>query len=229
MSTPVDVGTETLPPELRAAIGRDLEPVVPLASPWRRTLTTLVPSLAVLAPLVILLARPSMAPPLVSFSGGGISLLEWLVGLVLLWLALREAVPALGLGARRAFLAIVAGVLVQFLLGLASWYDMPSGPPGADAVAVGARCSTIVGLLGLPHLAVAIWLAFRALPIRPRWSGALAGAAAGLVADAVWHLACARNDLQHLLLWHVTATVAMALVGAVTGSWWGFRARTRRP
>lgn len=228
MSSPADIRTEPLPPKLRAAIGSDFEPVVPLASPWRRTVTTLVPSLAVLAPLMILLARPAMAPPLVSFSGGGISLLEWLVGLGLLWLALREAVPALGLGARRAFLAIAASVLVQFLLGLASWHDMPSPTPASDALAIGARCSTFVGLLGLPHLAVAIWLAFRALPIRPRWSGALAGAAAGLVADAVWHLACARNDLQHLLLWHVTATVAMALVGAATGSWWGFRTGRRR-
>jgi hypothetical protein len=75
-------------------------------------------------------------------------------------------------------------------------------------------------VIGLPHLAIATWLALRALPIRPRWSGALAGAAAGLLADSIWHLACARNDLEHLLVWHFGATLAMTLIGAVSGSFW---------
>jgi|CXWL01.1.fsa_nt_gi hypothetical protein len=214
---------EPVPTALRAAITRDLEPVTALVSPWRRALAVTLPALAVLAPLMILIVRPADSPSLRSFSGGGISIIEWVVGVLLLWLALREAVPGLGAGAVRSLLAIVTGVAVQLGLGLYSWYESGSPLGGPDGVRIGARCTTIVGVLGLPHVAVATWLAFRALPIRPRWSGALAGAAAGLVADAVWHLACARNDLEHLLLWHITATVAMTLVGAFTGSWWSTR------
>ena len=70
----------------------------------------------------------------------------------------------------------------------------------------------------MPSLAIAVWLALRALPLRPRWSGALAGTAAGLLADSLWHLACVRYDLEHLLVWHFSATVVLTLLGAAWGS-----------
>lgn len=152
-----------------------------------------------------------------SIAGGGVSVLEWLGGLGLLWLALREAVPGLGIGAGRSALAIVAGVVLQFGLGLLIWQRAGAAAAGSGAIAIGTQCATIEGMIGLPHLAIATWLALRAFPLRPRWSGALAGASAGLLADSVWHLACARNDLEHLLVWHLGATVAMAGVGAFAG------------
>jgi len=67
-------------------------------------------------------------------------------------------------------------------------------------------------------LAAGAFLALRALPLRPSWSGALAGAAAGLFADAIWHLSCSVTDLSHLLVWHLGATVALALAGSLSGS-----------
>jgi Negative regulator of sigma F len=215
---------EPVPAALREAVKLDLAPVVTLPPPWRRALALALPTLIVLAAAIFLLSRREGAADLFSLAGGGVSVLEWLGGLGLVWLALREAVPGLGVGAVRSMLALAGGVGLQLALGFLIWQRTGAGLTGPGALAAGARCATIEGAIGLPHLAIATWLALRALPIRPRWSGALAGAAAGLLADGIWHLACSRNDLEHLLVWHFGATVAMMLVGAVTGSFW-----TRRP
>jgi small-conductance mechanosensitive channel len=221
MTTP---DREPVPAALRAAVRRDFAPVTPLASPSRRALVLALPALVVLSAAVAVLARGRGVPGVFSLAGGGVSLLEWLAGFALLWLALREAVPGLGVGAGRALAALSGGILLQLLLGILVWQQANAALSGPGALAVGSRCASIEGAIGLPHLAIATWLALRALPIRPRWSGALAGAAAGLLADSLWHLACARNDLEHLLVWHFGATVAMTLVGAVAGSFWPRRA-----
>lgn len=211
---------EPVPAALRAALRRDFAPVTPLAPPSRRALLLALPAFVVLAVALLLLARGQGYPEVISLARGGVSLLEWLAGFGLLWLALREAVPGLGIGASRALAALSGGILLQILLGILIWQRTGAGLSGPGALAVGSQCASIEGAIGLPHLAIATWLALRALPIRPRWSGALAGAAAGLLADSIWHLACARNDLEHLLVWHFGATVAMTLLGAVSGSFW---------
>lgn len=211
---------EPVPAALRAAIQRDFAPVTPLASPSRRALVLALPALVALSAAVALLARGESYPGALSLAGGGVSLLEWLAGFGLLWLALREAVPGLGIGAGRALAALSGGILLQILLGILIWQRAGADLSGPGALSVGSQCASIEGAIGLPHLAIATWLALRALPIRPRWSGALAGAAAGLLADSLWHLACTRNDLQHLLVWHFGATLAMTLLGAVAGSFW---------
>ena len=211
---------EPVPAALRAAVRRDFAPVTPLAPPSRRALLLALPAFVVLAVALLLLARGQGYPEVISLARGGVSLLEWLAGFGLLWLALREAVPGLGIGANRALAALSGGILLQILLGILIWQRTGAGLSGPGALAVGSQCASIEGAIGLPHLAIATWLALRALPIRPRWSGALAGAAAGLLADSLWHLACARNDLEHLLVWHFGATVAMTLLGAVSGSFW---------
>lgn len=224
MTTP---DREPVPAALRAAVRRDFAPVTPLASPSRRALVLALPAFVVLSAAVLVLARGQGYPGAISLAGGGVSLLEWLAGFGLLWLALREAVPGLGIGAGRALAALSGGVLLQILLGILIWQRTGAGLTGPGAVAVGSQCASIEGAIGLPHLAIATWLALRALPIRPRWSGALAGAAAGLLADSLWHLACARNDLEHLLVWHFGATLAMTLLGAVAGSFWPRRSGAR--
>ncbi len=211
---------EALPPGLREAVRRDLTPVAPLLPPWCRACALALPALITVAILAWVLGREGSPVGLFTLATGGVSLLEWLAGFALVWLALREAVPGLGVGATRAGLAAASGIALQLALGLVLWRSTRAGPSGPGALAAGVQCASIEGILGLPLLAAATWLALRALPMRPRWSGALAGAAAGLFADAIWHLACARNDLEHLLVWHFGATVAMTLLGAVTGSFW---------
>lgn len=211
-------GHEPVPAALRAALRRDFAPVSPLARPARRALVLALPALAGLAAAALLLVR-GQGFAVLSLAGGGVSLLEWLTGLGLLWLALREAVPGLGVGAGRALAALAGGLLLQLLLGIFVWQSSGAGPSGPAAQAIGLHCASFEGAIGLPHLAIALWLVMRALPLRPLWSGALAGAAAGLLADSLWHLACPRYDREHLLVWHFGATVAMTLAGAALGLW----------
>jgi len=217
---------EIVPAALRSAVRGELTPVTPLAPPWRRGLGLAAPALVAVLAMLGVLGRLGIVAEAgwLSFPGGGVAFLEWAAGFLLLWLALREAVPGLGLGAGRAAAAIAGGIGLQVALGLVVWSRTGAGAIGANAVAVGSECASIAGVIGLPHLAVAIWLAARALPIRPRWSGALAGAAAGLLADAIWHLGCARFDLEHLLVWHLGATLGITLAGALAGSFWTRRA-----
>lgn len=211
---------ELVPKALRDAVRGDFAPLVPLMAPWRRALALALPTLFVLTAAAFVHLRGHGVPFLFSLAGCGVSFLEWLAGLGLVWLALREVVPGMGFGAGRSLLALGGAVALQVSLGLLIWQRTGAGLTGPGAIAAGAQCATMEGAIGLPHIATVTWLALRALPVRPRWSGALAGAAAGLLADAVWHLACARTDLEHILVWHFGATVAMALIGAVTGSFW---------
>ncbi len=219
---------DPLPAALRESIRRDFAPVAPLSPPFWRALALAVPALVALSVAILILSRGAGATRVLSLTGGGVSVLEWLAGLGLVWLALREAVPGLGVGAVRAMIAVAGGIGLQLLLGVLLWQRTGAGLSAPDAVAVGSRCATIEGTIGLPHLAIAIWLGLRALPIRPRSSGALAGAAAGLLADGVWHMECARNDLEHLLVWHLGATVVLTLLGAVAGSFWSRRQESIR-
>jgi len=211
------VSGERLPRELRERVLAELEPVSPLAGPARRAIVVALPALALAGIFGLLLARDSGAAALASLAGAGFSILEWAAGIALVWMALREAVPGLGYGALRAGLAIGAAIALELVLGLA--LATTDGPP-PPTLAAGAHCGLAEGLLGLPLLAVAAFLALRALPVRPRWSGALAGAAAGLFADAAWHLSCAVTDLAHVVVWHLGATVALAVVGFLSGSLW---------
>jgi hypothetical protein len=213
-----------LPDALRRRIADDLEPVRPLAAPNRRALLLVLPVALALGVLPMFFLERHGAP-LWSAIGGGISLVELIAGALLLWLALRDAVPGLGLGAKRASLALAGGLGVQLLIGLAIWGAGGALAPSADRLLIGWQCARAEGFLGLPILTAALWLGTRALPIRPRWSGALAGAAAGLLADAVWHLFCGRTDLLHVLVWHFGVTWLLTVVGFFAGSLWDGRRR----
>jgi len=204
---------EPVPTALRAALGQDFAPVAPLSPPWKRALRLAIPTL-ILVGAAMLLLPPRGPISASSLPGAGFSVLEWLVGLTLVWLALREAVPGLGVGARRALAALGAGIGLQLALGFLLWQRSGASLGGPHAAAHGAACAAMEGALGMPSLAIAVWLALRALPLRPCWSGALAGAAAGLLADSLWHLVCVRYDLEHLLVWHFSATLVLTLLGA---------------
>ncbi len=206
-----------LPPRLRAEILGALEPVRPLGPPGRRAFLLAFPVLAALA-LALLAAVNGWAALGVSTPlAWACSFLQWSAALVLLWMALRESVPGFGFGPARGALALAAGVALQLGIGFAL---AESGRVAGGALAAGLQCAKGEGAIGLPHLALAAFLALQALPVRAVWSGALAGAAAGLLADALWHLICPRLDLAHLLTWHFGSTLVLAAVGALAGTLW---------
>lgn len=218
-------GDEQVPGPLRESVLVDLGPVAPLAAPARRALAVALPALALAGVVAVVAARSSAGAPLWSPGGGGVSLLEWAAGLGLVWMALREAVPGRGFGAVRSALALAVAIGLELGLGLLLARSASGAGP---ELAAGAHCGAAEGVLGLPWLALASFLVLRALPLRPRWSGALAGAAAGLFADAAWHLACSVTDLAHIAVWHVGATLALASIGFWSGSLWTLRAAARR-
>src|SRR5689334_8993306 len=109
----------TVPTRLRAQVLAEWAPVAPLRAPWRRAM--------LIAPLAALMAgvaatywgpQPDWDAP-----GFGITLtlsaLQWLVGLALLALALREAVPGRATG-RAALLTACVAVLAILAINLAA-------------------------------------------------------------------------------------------------------------
>lgn len=202
---------------LRAALRRDSKRVRPLWSAQRRALVVALVLGWVVTFAVFSWPGVSLVVPLESFPGGGVSAILASLGVALLVLALREGVPGAGLGGARSAGAIGCAIALQVVTGLLLWHGGGRATAADDGVAAGLHCASVEGWIATPFLVVAIGLLMRAFPVRPAASGALAGAAAALLADAIWHLACARVDLAHLLQWHAGVTVAAALAGAVVG------------
>jgi hypothetical protein len=225
MSTRDD--TPRLPEELRSAIARESGPVRPLRSPWVRAL----PVALLLAGLLVVLSR---VPDFVVFWDDAPATVAWLwslcfaqalVGLALIALSLREAVPGRAIPSS-AVAGVFAGAFA--LQGVLAWltHGVATGPAyDASMFWAGMSCARTEMLLGLPALVVTIWLAFRAYPVRPARAGLLGGLGAGLFADGVQHLSCPMSDLRHVLVWHVAGMLGLALVGAATGA---LAARFRR-
>jgi hypothetical protein len=152
-------------------------------------------------------------------------LVEWATGLVLLALALGEAVPGRSIGGNRAAAALATGIAVETAAALTLWRAAGGSIASLDALPHAAACFSIESALGLVPLGLGTWLGMRALPLFPLRSGLLAGAAAGLFAEALWQQVCARRDLLHLAGGHAAAALALTLVGALAGL---AAARTRR-
>lgn len=216
-------GREELPDVLRRAIEDDPGPVRPLRSPGVRSLAVALWGVAVLVLLPTVLGMRGDAKVLGFMLSWGVSILESLAGLGLVWLALREAVPARG-GSVAGRLAALAAALV-ILVGTAfiTWARVRPVGPVDDAVLHGVKCFSMEGVFGVPALVLTLWLVVRAFPVRPVWAGVLGGAGAGMLADGVQHLLCGIPDLHHVLVWHGGAALLLAVIGGVIGRLWQWR------
>ncbi|MGE5234877.1 MAG: NrsF family protein [Acidobacteriota bacterium] len=216
-----------LPERLRRQVLADLRPVRPLPPPAVRAAEVALWAVALflIVPAVFPLRRDGALLGWLLMWGAAAA--ECLTGILLVGLALREAVPGAGLGRGRSLAALIAGVTVQAMVGVLSWVKSPPSATGVTAHHSGAACFASQSMLALPALALAMWLVVRALPVRPRWAGALAGLGAGLMADGVWHLICPLSNLEHLLLWHGGATALLTLAGWLLGLLWERREAAR--
>lgn len=202
------------PSPLRSRVARELSPVRPLLSPGRRAAW-----LSLLAAGTVLLAwLRTRGQDGSSAQGLAVAAVEWAAGLAMVWVALREAVPGLGLGRARAAAMLGGGLAVQLAAAALLAGSASESWLGTGGAAAGLQCVRGESSLGLPLLAVAIWLLLRAFPLHARLASALAGGAAGLFADACWHLVCSRTDFAHLALWHFGSTVLLALAGYAAGA-----------
>jgi hypothetical protein len=214
MSTP---HPSRLPPALRDALARDSEPVRPLRAPWQRSMAVAVWFVGVLLILPQLGQVFSLREDLGLLAIWLPTILQALLGLGLIHLALREAVPGQALRDSHVVLVSVAALVVQgsvaTISGLLSHVDY-------DPVQMfwkGSVCARTEAMLGVPALLLTIWLAFRAYPVRPAVAGLLGGLGAGLFADGVQHLHCPMGDFRHVIVWHVGGMTLLALLGAGLG------------
>lgn len=224
------MNTDLLPDELRRAVEDNFKPVRPLPPVWMRTLQAVAIAAFGLTAIVIvfkLSLRPDM-DQLPMWLGWGCTTLQMVVGVVLLGMALREAVPGAGVPTGAAALAVGTGVLMQVLVGIATWMHSPGMPfaPGRG-VKIGVTCATHDAGFALPALVVTLWLVFRALPLRPSVAGLLGGTGAAVTADAMTHVLCPMSDLRHVLVWHTGVIFGLMVIGWVAGVLWE-RARYRR-
>ncbi len=220
------MSTNSIPESLREVISEDLQPVRPLPPVWMRTLTAVAVAAAGLAVMVVafkLRLRPDMdqIPMWLSWGCTGLQLI---VGVVLIGMALREAVPGRGVPYGAVKLAVGTGVLMQVLVGIATWMHSSGMPfPNGLGLKVGMTCATHDTALALPALLVTLWLVFRALPLRPSVAGLLGGTGAAIGADAINHVLCPMSDLRHVLVWHTGVIFGLMLIGWLTGRVWEWR------
>jgi hypothetical protein len=151
----------------------------------------------------------------------GCTALQLVVGIVLVSMALREAVPGSGVPTGAVTLAVSTGIVMQILVGIATWMQSPGMPLiKGHGLKVGMTCSSHDLALALPALAITLWLVFQALPLRPSIAGLLGGTGAAVTADAVNHMLCPMSDLRHVLVWHTGMLFGLMLVGWVAGRLW---------
>jgi hypothetical protein len=217
------VSTELLPNSLRRTISDDLAPVKPLSPVWVRTLYAVVVGAAGLT-LVVAAFKLSLRPDMEQIPmwlSWGCTAVQFVVGVVLMSMALRESVPGHGVPTGAVGLVVSMGVVMQIVVGVATWMQSPGLPfVKGHGLRIGLACSTHDVALALPALAATLWLVFRALPLRPSMAGILGGTGAAVTADAINHIICPMSDLRHVLVWHTGMIFGLMFVGWAAGTLW---------
>jgi hypothetical protein len=207
---------------LQERIADDLDPVRPIQPVWRRTLMVAVVATLVMAVTVfgLKLQLRSDMDMLPVWLGWGCTLLELLVGVLIIGLALRESVPGSSQPMGLVRTAVATGLAIQILVGITTWMHSPGMPIGSDWFAKSVGCLAHDTTLVLPTLIITLWLVFRALPLRAPMAGLLGGVGAAITGDAVTHLLCPMSDLRHVLVWHTGAIFGFMALGWAVGLLW---------
>jgi hypothetical protein len=212
-----------MPETLRRTVADDLVPVRPLPPAWVRTLQAATLAVVGIAVIIVLFSR-SLRPDmdqLPMWVGWGSTALQLAVGVVLIGLALREAIPGQQVSQPVSASFIGLGAFMQVVVGIATWMNSPGMvAPEGKATILGVGCALNDIALAAPAMAVTLWLVFRALPIRPSIAGLLGGAGAAVTADALTHVLCPMSDLRHVLVWHTGALLVLMLLGWAIGRAW---------
>jgi hypothetical protein len=204
-----------IPDALRTAIERDLAPARPLPPPARRTLALVPLAALLLVGSVVLFGLRLDARALGVPLTWGASAVEAGLGLVLIWAALREAVPATMLPRRLAWCLGAAALVIVLATTWLTWLASPTTIRPDAVLLVWRICVAGPLLAALPAFAAAGLLVARAFPLRPRLAGALYGLGVGLMSDAGWRLYCHFSDPAHVLGAHTFAVVLLASAGSI--------------
>jgi hypothetical protein len=203
-----------VPPDLRARLAADYQPVRALRSPWMRALWVLpLGVLALVAAPIAFDVRPD-GSRLGWLGVWGFSLMQSAIGFAVVAAALRESIPGRGWsrGAIVLWLAmpfVIIGAVTMF-----SWQFSPVMLRRGFWV-VGGMCFAGSAATALPVVALTSILAARAYPTRPALAGAMLGLGAGLMADAGWRIFCHFSEPAHVLSAHLAAVVMSAAIGSL--------------
>lgn len=211
---------DSIPNDLREAIEGDLDPVRPLHPAWVRTMLAVAILVVVLA---FVLAKASLRPDmdqLPIWLSWGCSILQLALGVLLIGLALREAVPGEGIPGGAVRIAAITALAVQILVGIATSIYSPAITMPGSGIAPGIGCLKHETAMALPTFLVTLWLVFRALPLRAPTAGLLGGAGATVASDAVIHLLCPMSNLSHVFVWHTGALILFMALGWFAGTIW---------
>jgi Negative regulator of sigma F len=221
------------PPEsLTRAIAQDLRPVRPSPRPLYLALR-MVP-LALLVSSMILLAiglRPDsgILGPLLTW---GASAAQFLVAIMLIWIAARESTPAGRLPREAVYSAAFLAALVVVFVSLLTFWTSPANDAvrfsplhvveshlsaGISPWVVGFACGIGSTLAGGILVLFFSWVFRNSLATRPTVAGALYGAGAGLAINAGWRIACPISTPWHALGAHGAAIIATVILGALIG------------
>ena len=202
-------------PDYRQEIVGSLTPVRPLPSPARRVwmLVPLGLLLSITAPLLAGQRGDLGAyAPLVTW---GLTGLQSLLGLWLLALGLREAVPGQNVSWRAlAFAAVLTALLVGGVTVMTNTASATIVPPGREWQ-YWAECVAWPLAMGAPFMLIATLMAVRAFPTRPAIAGALCGMSAGVLSDAGWRLSCWISEPIHIVGSHGLAMLGLAAAGSI--------------
>jgi hypothetical protein len=199
----------------RDEIVNTLVPVRPLPKPSRRVW--------MLVPLGLLLA---VTAPLLNGNRGDLDLysplLTWattavqsLIGLWLLALGFREAVPGRNVSRRALAIASVLTALVFAAITLLTNAVSATAVPAGREWQYWAECVIWPAALGAPFMIVATLMVVRAFPTRPAIAGALCGFSAGVLSDAGWRLSCWISSPAHIVESHGLAMLSLAAAGSI--------------
>lgn len=208
-----------VPASLLTLVRANFEPVKPLASPSRRILA-LVPLAMLLffGPPMYYHWRENLAQ-LPGWVSWGMSALESLGGTALMALALRQAVPGMGVRPRWILLALAAGALLFTCVALNTASVLPTPLYHSNSwMRLAWECVIDELLFAIPSLAISAWLVARALPMRPALTGAAYGLAVGLMTDAGLRLFCWIDQPLHVLAGHGGAILIGTIGGALTAT-----------
>ena len=224
------------PPEaLMRAIAQDLRPVKPSPQPLQLALR-MVPLALLVSSLILLAIGPRydsrILGPLLTW---GASAAQFVLAMVLVWIAAHESTPAGRLPRQMVYLAAAAGFLLVIFVTLLTFSTSPATepllrvPPRANEMLrdspwiMGFACGIGSTLAGGILVLFFSWVFRNSLAIRPTVAGALYGAGAGLAINAGWRIACPFSTPWHALGAHGAAIIATVILGALIGRCLGNR------
>jgi len=224
------------PPEaLMRAIAHDIRPVRPSPQPFRLALR-MVPLALLVSSVIVLAIGPrhdlGILGPLLAW---GASAAQFVLAIMLVWIAARESTPAGRLPKQVVYSATIAASLVVVFVTLLTFSTSPANepllrvPPRINEMLrvspwiMGFACGIGSTLAGGVLVLLFRQMFRNSLATRPTVAGALYGAGAGLAINAGWRIACPVSTPWHALGAHGAAIVATVILGALIGRFLGNR------